>query len=286
MTLQDLIAAALHEDLAGHGDLTVSSLVPSGARLQARLIAKQAGVICGTELFAAVCQAVAPGTVVVEQALADGARVAPGDVVLQAQGLAQSLLIAERTALNLMQRLCGVATQTRAYADAVAGTAAAVYDTRKTTPGLRTLEKRAVRAGGGQNHRMGLYDQVLIKENHIALMGQGGPAEAVRRCRARLGPTVIVEVEIERLQDLPGVIAAGADIVLCDNMSPADLRTATAIRVQHPAADGRRVALEASGGITLATIRAYAETGIERISVGALTHSVPALDLSLRCTQA
>jgi len=152
-----------------------------------------------------------------------------------------------------------------------------LLDTRKTTPGLRALEKHAVLLGGGTNHRIGLYDQVLIKENHIALMGASGPAEAVRRCRDEVGPDAVVEVEIETLDHLEGVIVAGADIVLLDNMGPARLAEAVAIRGQRP------VLLEASGGITLATVRAAAESGVDRISVGALTHSVVALDLSLRC---
>ena len=186
--------------------------------------------------------------------------------------------------------MSGTASMARRYVEAIAGTHAAVFDTRKTTPGLRLLEKHAVAAGGARNHRIGLFDQVLIKDNHIALMPPGplgsGPAEAVRRCRAELGADTVIEVEIERLDDLEPVIAAGADIVLLDNMTPALLAQGVAIRNRirnrtvKPGA--RRVELEASGGITLATIRAVAETGVERISTGALTHSVQALDLSLR----
>jgi nicotinate-nucleotide pyrophosphorylase (carboxylating) len=172
------------------------------------------------------------------------------------------------------------------YVQAVAGTTARILDTRKTTPGLRLLEKHAVTAGGAHNHRMGLFDQVLIKENHIALMngaaGDSLPAEAVRRCRARLGGEVIVEVEIEHLRDLAPVIQAGADIVLLDNMEPAQVREA--VRIRNATATGRPVQLEASGGITLATIRSYAEAGADRISTGALTHSVQAFDLSMRCS--
>lgn len=273
----ELIARALDEDLAGHDDLTVASCVPAGSRLVARLVAKAAGVIAGIPLFARVCAAIDGGPVTVRPAVADGAAVEPGASVLEAEGDARTILIAERTALNLMQRLSGTATTTRAYVDAVAGTGARILDTRKTTPGLRALEKHAVLLGGGDNHRIGLYDQVLIKENHIALMGASGPAEAVRRCRERLDPEQLVEVEIERLDDLAAVIEAGADIVLLDNLGPEQLRAAVAIRGDRP------VALEASGGITLASVRAVAETGVDRISIGALTHSVPALDLSLRC---
>lgn len=275
-----LIRRALDEDLAGGDDRTVAACVPTGSRLHAVLTAKQEGVVAGVPLFARVCECVAPGAVAVDPELADGATVAAGDVVLRAAGDARTLLIAERTALNLMQRLSGVASVTRRYVDLVAGTGARILDTRKTTPGLRALEKHAVVLGGGHNHRMGLYDQVLIKENHVALMGAAGPAAAVARCRERLGAAVTVEVEIESVDELEAVIAAGADIVLLDNLAPAALRRAVAIRADRP------VALEASGGITTASVAAVAATGVDRISVGALTHSVPALDLSLRCTVA
>ena len=204
----------------------------------------------------------------------------------QATGEAAILLMAERTGLNLAQRLSGTSTMTAHFVERLRGTRAQVLDTRKACPGLRLLQKHAVLAGGGANHRIGLYDQVLIKDNHIALMGAAGPAEAVRRARERLGPQVVVEVEIERVEDLPGVIAAGADIVLCDNLPPEALRAAVALRDATPAPDGRRVLLEASGGITLETARAYAESGVERLSTGAITHSVPALDLSMRCALA
>jgi nicotinate-nucleotide pyrophosphorylase (carboxylating) len=196
------------------------------------------------------------------------------------------MLIGERTALNLCQRLSGTATMAARYVEAVAGTRAQVFDTRKTTPGMRLLEKHAVASGGARNHRIGLYDQVLIKDNHIALMPPGplgsGPAEAVRRARETTGQKALIEVEIEKLDDLEPVIAAGADIVLLDNMAPALMREAVQRRDRVVGVGKRRVELEASGGITLETIRAVAETGVERISTGALTHSVHALDLSMR----
>ncbi|MFW5846124.1 MAG: carboxylating nicotinate-nucleotide diphosphorylase, partial [Planctomycetota bacterium] len=178
------------------------------------------------------------------------------------------------------QRLSGTATATRRCVDLVAGTGARIYDTRKTTPGMRLLQKHAVRCGGGHNHRIGLYDMVLIKENHVALMegAVSGPAEAVRRARATVGPDVRIQVEIERLADLEPVIAAGTDLILLDNMDCEQLREAVRIR------GGHAVKLEASGGITDATLRAVAETGVDRISIGALTHSVASLDLSLRCS--
>jgi nicotinate-nucleotide pyrophosphorylase (carboxylating) len=204
------------------------------------------------------------------------------------EGDATTLLVGERTALNLCQRLSGTATLTRRYVEAIAGTRARILDTRKTTPGMRLLQKHAVVAGGGTNHRSGLYDQVLIKDNHIALMPPGplgsGPAEAVRRCRERLGDTVVVEVEIERLDDLEPCIDAGADIILLDNLPPERLREAVARRDARPSR--RTVQLEASGGITLQTVRAFAESGVDRISTGELTHSVRSLDLSMRCTPA
>ena len=272
-----IIARALAEDLAERGDLTVAALVPADAEQGVTITAKEDGVVCGLPLFLHVCEQLAPGTVQVSEVTEDGRAVRAGDVVLTGQGLASTILIAERTALNLAQRLSGVATTAARYAAAVAGTGARVLDTRKTTPGLRLLEKHAVRVGGCHNHRVGLYDQVLIKENHIALMQQGGPAEAVQRCREHHGRDAVIEVEIEALSDLAGVLAAGADIVLLDNFPTADLAAAVAQRGEH------RAQLEASGGITLDTIRSVAETGVDRISVGALTHSVRALDLSLRC---
>jgi nicotinate-nucleotide pyrophosphorylase (carboxylating) len=285
-----VIRAALAEDLRGIGDLTCQTLVPAGAQLDAAITAKAAGVVCGLELFAAVVAELG-AALASFSCLPDGAVVAPGDVALRCRGDAATLLIAERTALNLCQRLSGTASMARRYVAAVAGTRAEVFDTRKTTPGLRVLEKHAVVAGGARNHRIGLYDQVLIKDNHIALMAPdptltgpfSAPAEAVRRCRARLGDAVVVEVEIEDLRDLEPAIAAGADIVLLDNMAPGLLAQAVTRRdaAQRPGA--RATLLEASGGITLTTIRAVAESGVERISTGALTHSVQALDLSMRC---
>ncbi|MFM2090506.1 MAG: Nicotinate-nucleotide pyrophosphorylase [Planctomycetota bacterium] len=273
-----IIDLALREDLGAAGDITCRAVVPPDARLAGRITAKESGVLCGMALFQRVCDRVGAG-VVVTDALADGTTVAPGTLCLRFQGPAAVLLQAERTALNLAQRLSGTATLARTYADVVAGTRARVFDTRKTTPGLRLLQKHAVVAGGGANHRIGLYDQVLLKENHIALMGAAGPAEAVRRARAATAPGTVIEVEIERLDDLEGVITASADIVLLDNMDPDLCRRAVAVRDRL----GMRCDLEASGGITLTTIRAFAEAGVERISVGALTHSAACLDLSMRC---
>ena len=283
-----LIRAALLEDLGGSGDVTCQALVPAGARLEAVIRAKAAGVVCGLPLFARIAELLGGGLEGLE-CCADGQSVETGEVVLRCRGDAALLLITERTALNFAQRLSGTATMARRYVEAVRGTRAEILDTRKTTPGLRLLEKHAVTAGSGRNHRHGLYDQILIKDNHIALMAPGAhagslPAEAVRRCRARYGKDRLIEVEIEALEELEPVIAAGADIVLLDNMAPALLVQAVARRNRACAAGSRQVLLEASGNITLATIRAVAESGVERISTGALTHSVQALDLSMRCS--
>jgi nicotinate-nucleotide pyrophosphorylase (carboxylating) len=279
-----LVRLALHEDLRFGGDVTCSATLAPGAQLSGWVRAKEPGVVCGLWLFAEVFAQLG-STVEVSEVAADGTVVKPGDIVIRMHGDAAAMLIGERTALNFCQRLSGTATLTRHYVEAVAGTRAQILDTRKTTPGMRLLQKQAVLAGGGRNHRLGLYDQVLIKDNHIALMPPGrlgsGPAEAVRRSRERLGPTVIVEVEIESLADLEPCIHAGADIILLDNLPPATLREAVARR--DACAASRAVLLEASGGITLATVRSFAEAGVERISTGELTHSVRSLDLSMRC---
>jgi nicotinate-nucleotide pyrophosphorylase (carboxylating) len=295
-----LLALALGEDLRQTGDLTANALIPDTATLAGTVTAKSPGVVCGLALFARVA-ALLGGDLHCRDAAPDGTVVAAGTPVLRLHGDARLMLAVERTALNLCQRLSGTATMTRRYVDLVAGTRAGIFDTRKTAPGQRLLQKHAVAAGGGRNHRMGLHDQVLIKDNHLALMpgwdhGKAGsaPAEAVRRCRAALGASTVIEVEIETVADLPAVMRAGADIVLLDNLPPAALRDAVALRDRvlaeaDPAARGAlrpHVDLEASGGITLATVRAYADTGVERISTGEPTHSAPALDLSLRCAPA
>lgn len=279
-----LVRMALAEDLRDGQDVTCAATLPPGARLTGLVRAKEAGVVCGIWLFRTVF-AVLNGDARVWDVATDGTVVQVGDIVIRMDGDATTLLVAERTALNLCQRLSGTATLTARYVAAIAGTRAHILDTRKTTPGMRLLQKHAVVAGGGYNHRSGLYDQVLIKDNHVALMPPGplgsGPAEAVRRCRERLGGTVIVEVEIERLNDLEPCIHAGADIILLDNLPPSTLREAVARR--DACMTARPVLLEASGGITLQTVRSFAESGVDRISTGELTHSVRSLDLSMRC---
>jgi nicotinate-nucleotide pyrophosphorylase (carboxylating) len=266
--LEPLVRRALAEDV-GSGDLTTQATVPAGARARARITQKQPGVLYGldaAELAFALLDSGARFT-----ALAQEGVWRSGGPVLDVEGDAAALLSAERTALNLLQRLSGVATLTARYVEAVRGTRARVLDTRKTTPGLRMLEKAAVAAGGGTNHRVGLFDAILIKENHAAIAG--GVGEAVRLARAG-APDVLLEVECRTDEEVDEALAAGAARLLLDNMTPAQLRGIVA-RV------GDRAELEASGGIDLETIRDVAETGVDFISVGALTHSAPSLDLSL-----
>lgn len=272
--IRDVVARALAEDV-GAGDLTTLAAVPATARAEAAFVFREAGVVCGLPVLRAVFAAVDPALALA--ALVDeGAHVEPGATVATVAGPARGLLTGERVALNLLQRMSGVATMAARYVAAVAGTRARILDTRKTTPGLRALEKYAVRVGGATNHRYGLYDGVMLKDNHLAILAaQGvGLAEAVARARAAVGPMVRVEVEVESVAQAAEAAAAGADLILLDNMPPAQLRAAVA------AIAGRAMA-EASGGITLATIRAVAETGVDFISVGALTHSARALDIGL-----
>jgi nicotinate-nucleotide pyrophosphorylase (carboxylating) len=259
------VRAFLAEDV-GDGDVTAEAVVPADARLEASLLLKEDGVVCGLEVAEAVFRELDPG--VGFDALArDGDRTR-GEVA-RVSGSARALLTGERTALNLLGRLSGIATLTRRYVDAVAGTGALILDTRKTTPGLRALEKLAVRTGGGTNHRSGLYDAVLIKDNHL-LLG-GGVSAAVRRAKETGLP---VEVECETMQDVRAALDAGADTILLDNMTPGQLSEAVGVV-------GGRARTEASGGITLETIREVAATGVDAISVGALTHSARSLDVSM-----
>ena len=259
------VRAFLAEDV-GDGDVTSLAVVPEHARLEGSLLLKEHGVVCGLEVAECVFRELDP-ELEFEHVARDG-DVTQGEVA-RAAGDARALLTGERTALNLLGRLSGIATLTRAYVDAVAGTGAAILDTRKTTPGLRALEKLAVRAGGGTNHRFGLYDGILIKDNHVRLAG--GVAEAVRRAR---GQGVPVEVECETLDDVRDGLTARADVILLDNMTVPQLREAVQLV-------GGRAQTEASGGVTLETVRAIAETGVDFVSVGALTHSARSLDVSL-----
>jgi nicotinate-nucleotide pyrophosphorylase (carboxylating) len=274
--MRELVARVLAEDL-GPGDITSQATVPADARARARIVQKQPGVVFGLEVAAeAFAQAGGQGfeRIAIEGEWRDSV---PGDVAV-VTGPARALLAAERTGLNLLCHLSGVATLTARFVHAVAGTGAAILDTRKTTPGLRALEKAAVVAGGGRNHRMGLHDAVLIKENHIALAG--GLAEAVRRA-LEAEPEREIEVECRGAAEIDEALGTGADRLLLDNMEPMELRAAVAARDAAAKAHGPMATLEASGGITLDNVAEIAATGVDFISVGAVTHSAPALDLSM-----
>jgi nicotinate-nucleotide pyrophosphorylase (carboxylating) len=274
-TLEQTVARALAEDL-GAGDVTSDSTVPAEATARARIVQKEAGVVFGLEAVAEAMRRC--GVAEIEPLAAEGEwrDEVPADVLL-AGGPARALLAAERTALNFLGHLSGIATLTARYVAAVEGTGATILDTRKTLPGLRLLEKAAVAAGGGLNHRLGLYDAILIKENHIALAG--GLARAVHGARTA-HPELAVEVEVRDLDEAAYALGTGADRLLLDNMDPETIAAAVALRDEHAGgADG--VSLEASGGIDLETVRAVAEAGVDFISVGALTHSAPSLDFSL-----
>jgi nicotinate-nucleotide pyrophosphorylase (carboxylating) len=273
-----LLALALEEDLGNTGDLTSSALIPDALTGAAVLVARTAGVLAGLPAARRAFHGVDPA-LTFEPHSADGTALTPGTRLATVRGRMASILIGERTALNFLQRLSGVASLTRRYVELVAGLPVRLLDTRKTTPGWRLLEKYAVRCGGGHNHRLGLYDGVLIKDNHLAALGPSldPVAEAVRLARARHGSTVPLEVEVDSLAQLDRALPMRPDIVLLDNMSLADLREA--VRRRNATAAG--VLLEASGGVNLTTVRAIAETGVDRISVGALTHSAVALDIAL-----
>lgn len=266
----EIITRALAEDI-GSGDITSDWTIPPDLHLKGDLVAKQVGVIAGLEVAALAFAAVDPGVQFTPLA-SDGDRVTRGTVVARVVGPARSILTAERTALNFLQRMSGIATDTRRFVDAVAGTRAVILDTRKTCPGLRLLDKWAVRLGGGQNHRTGLYDMVLIKDNHIA--AAGGITQAVRKARERVPRGILIEVEVKSLAELDEALALGVDRIMLDNMSLDDIREAVR-RTQG------RVKLEVSGGVTLSTVTKIAATGVDYISVGALTHSPQALDISL-----
>ena len=267
--LQDLIARAVAEDLDGGVDVTTVATVPSDQRATLDLVARRPGVVAGVPVAAAVFSYVGGDAVTVTEVVPDGTVVAPGQVVVSVAGRTHDLLQAERPALNLLGHLSGIATATRAWVDAVAGTGAAVRDTRKTTPGMRRLEKYAVRCGGGVNHRMSLSDAALVKDNHV--VAAGGVAAAFDAVRARF-PGLDVEVEVDSLDQLAEVLEAGADLVLLDNFTVDQLREAVAL-------NAGRARLEASGGLTLDVAAEVARTGVDYLAVGALTHSAPVLDI-------
>ena len=268
--MQEFVTRTLAEDLGEGGDVTSTATLPDDARFTAAMVAREPIVVAGLEIAAAMFQEL-DAAVTIQLLAGDGDAKQPGAPLMRLDGNARAMLAAERSALNTLQHLSGIATLTRRYADAIAGTGATLLDTRKTIPGLRLLEKYAARMGGASNHRLRLDDGVLIKDNHVAACG--GVAEAVRRAKAA-NTGFEVQVEVDRIDQIEPALAAGADRLLLDNMPPATLGEAVALVA-------RRVPLEASGGVTLDTIRAIAETGVDFISVGRITQSAPAVDIGL-----
>jgi len=268
--VREIVSRALAEDV-GPGDVFTAATVAPEAQCRAEIVAKAEGVIAGLGVARATFHAVDP-SIAFEAVVADGARVSTGTAVGRVTGSTRSVLTAERTALNFLQRMSGIATLTAQYVEAAKGTKARILDTRKTAPGLRLVDKYAVRMGGGSNHRIGLFDGVLIKDNH--LRAAGGVGEAVRRARAAAHHLLKIEVEVQTLEEVEEAIAAGADVILLDNMEIGEIAGAVKLIAG-------RCEIEVSGGVTLSTVRALAGTGVDYISVGKLTHSAPALDLSL-----
>jgi nicotinate-nucleotide pyrophosphorylase (carboxylating) len=272
----DLIAAALKEDI-GKGDITTEFFVPETLHAGGRIVAHEPAIVAGTGTAAEIFRKIDPATDV-QIVRRDGEAVAAGDTVIEVRGLARSILKAERVALNFLQRLCGIATLTRQFVDAVGNHPAKILDTRKTTPGLRVLEKAAVVAGGGVNHRSGLFDMVLVKDNHLAALGGlSGFADQIRRLRKER-PNVRIEVEADDLEQTRAFVEIdGIDVILLDNMGPAQIREALALRRNS-------IKFEASGGVTLKNVRRIAATGVDYISIGALTNAARAIDLGLEVT--
>ncbi|PDW03472.1 carboxylating nicotinate-nucleotide diphosphorylase [Candidatus Viridilinea mediisalina] len=272
--IKTIVSQALAEDI-GTGDLTTLNAIPSTAQAEAQFVFREPGVVCGLPLVEAVFAALA-ANLVVTRTIAEGSKATAGQTVATVAGPARGILTGERVALNLFQRLSGIATLAANYVAAVAATPARILDTRKTTPGLRVLEKYAVRMGGATNHRFGLYDGVMLKDNHLAILSQQGIdlTSAIQDLRTRVGPMVCIEVEVESAAAAAQAAAAGADMILLDNMHPAQLREAVV-------AIAGRARCEASGGITLDNIHAIATSGVDYISIGALTHSARALDIGL-----
>ena len=272
--VDDIIRRALAED-APWGDITSEAFLPASARATAVFAAREPGILSGIDVFARVFELVDP-TTTIELFVEDGAAFDAGTVLARVQGAAHAVLRAERIALNLTQRMSGIATLTARYVAAVAGASARVVDTRKTTPGLRVLERKAVRDGGGHNHRSSLSDAVLAKDNHLAVLAARGIpiGDAIRAARQRIGHTTHLEVEVDRIDQIEPVVSAGVDTIMLDNFTPDQLREGVALVAG-------RALVEASGGVTLDTVAEIAATGVDLISVGALTHSVRALDLGL-----
>jgi nicotinate-nucleotide pyrophosphorylase (carboxylating) len=281
-TVAGVVARALAEDLADGPDVTTAAVIPADQLGRAELVPRQAGVVAGLPVAAFVFAVVGAGRLRLTPLASDGMLVDAGQPLLVVTGPVRDLLTAERTALNLLTHLSGVATLTRRWVDAVSGSRARIRDTRKTLPGLRELEKYAVRCGGGLNHRMSLSDAALIKDNHVAAAGSVGRAfELVARAVDEAGRRLVIEIEVDTVAQCRQAIAAGAELILLDNMAPADLRSCVAMA----AAGDRVVRLEASGGLTLQVAAEVAATGVDYLSVGALTHSAPALDIGLDITR-
>jgi len=281
--LHRLIYQAKDEDL-GTGDIT-GKLLPADLKVHGKFVAREPMVVCGGAMLGRIVQAY-DDMIEVTLRVEEGQRVAPGEVIAECTGLAWAVMAGERVALNFLQRLSGIATLTRQYVEAVAGTGAGIYDTRKTTPAWRELEKYAVRAGGGENHRRGLYDAVLVKDNHLAALARAGEPSALgdigarlNELRRELGRDGFIEVEVDTLEQLAQALTLPVDVILLDNMNPEQLTQAVDMR--NAAGLAGKVAMEASGGITLETIQATAKTGVERIAVGAITHSAKAVDIGL-----
>jgi nicotinate-nucleotide pyrophosphorylase (carboxylating) len=284
--LRELVRLAVREDLDRQHDWTTVALVGPDTQGRAAMSAREPGVVAGLRALPVIIDEI-QAAIELDLQAADGSDIATGAVLVQLSGSARDLLTCERPMLNLVSRLSGIATQTQRYVERIRGTAARIYDTRKTTPGWRRLEKYAVRCGGGHNHRTGLFDAILIKDNHLALAAEKNlsPADGVRRAREfvaqldaqYIAKDLLIEVEIDRVDQLDAVLAAAPDIILLDNMSPEDLGRAVFRRNEA----GPGIELEASGGVSLETVRRIAETGVERISVGGLTHSSRALDIGL-----
>jgi nicotinate-nucleotide pyrophosphorylase (carboxylating) len=275
--IYEAVNHALDEDL-GRGDITSRSVIRSGVRARGSFLAKQDFILAGLEVAEAAFNAFDP-EMQIESSATDGDQIQAGKSFARLLGEAQELLAAERVALNFLQRLSGIATLTRRFVDVIEGTSARIVDTRKTTPGLRMLEKYAVTAGGGRNHRLGLDDGILIKDNHLAL--GGGITEAVRRARESAGHLHKIEVEVSNLEEVREALAANADVLLLDNMTPEQVRQAVEV-VKASNESGRQTLTEASGMINIDNVRAYAEAGVDLISIGAITHSAPAVDISFK----
>jgi nicotinate-nucleotide pyrophosphorylase (carboxylating) len=271
--IEAALLAALREDV-GSGDITSRAVIPPDSRARGRYTTKQALVVAGIPVIERIVRLVDP-SLEFKTLAPEGTSVGTGSAVAEMRGSARSILTAERTSLNLLQRMCGIATVTRRYVDRTQGTRARIVDTRKTVPGLRILDKYAVTCGGGMNHRMGLFDGVLIKNNHLAF--HASVEKAVQAARAHLGHLVKIEVEVRNLDELNTAINSGADVILLDNFTPET--TSQAVKLV-----AGRVPLESSGGIELETVRSFAEAGVDYISIGALTHSVAAVDIHLRVT--